>query len=143
MAYKQYCDLERDEALILLAVNRYNVLKTSEQTGISRNTLKKWSKERPKKEVPALLERAIERLLMVIPSNMDGRDWAVALGILMDKWLLVHGKATQRTENLVEFIQQMPDSDLNELIGEFEQAANRSPASLDESGAEAAISSQV
>lgn len=120
-----YSDAEVTEALIKLAINKYDYDKTAEDTGISSRTLKRWDNNATKKGIPELLERAIERMLMNIPADWRGNDWAVALGILMDKWLLVHGKATNRTEsNVVTMLQNIPDEELNELIREFEKAAN-------------------
>lgn len=129
MAYKKYSDTEQAEAMVRLAVNKYNYTQTSEQTGIPEKTLRRWDKLGIKKTVPQLLERAIERMLMNIPADWKGNDWAIALGILMDKWLLVQGKATSRTESSVmTMLQNIPDSELNELIREFEAAASQAPA---------------
>jgi hypothetical protein len=115
-----YSDAEVTEALILLAVNKYDFKKTSEQYGVTVKTLRAWEKKYPKKGVPELLERAIERMLMHIPSDMKGNDWAIALGILMDKWLLVHGKATSRAETLTRFLDDMPEDDQERIIREAE-----------------------
>ena len=97
MGYKKYSEAQIAEALIRLAINKYDYNKTSEQVSIPSRTLRRWDKDVTKKGVPELLERAIERMLMVIPANMKGSDWAIALGILMDKWLLMQCQATSRT----------------------------------------------
>lgn len=124
-----YSDAQVTEALIKLAINKYDYDKTAEDTGISARTLKRWDNNATKKGIPQLLERAIERMLMNIPADWKGNDWAIALGILMDKWLLVQGKATSRTESSVmTMLQNIPDSELNELIREFEAAASQAPA---------------
>ena len=131
MAYKEYSDAERTEALIRLASNRYDFDKTAEETGITARTLRNWEKDFPKKNVPELLERAIERMLMHIPTTWSGNEWSIALGILMDKWLLVHGKATERSENITGFLENMPDDDRQRVIAEAERilaaAAGRGP----------------
>ena len=54
---------------------------------------------------------------------MKAKDWAVSLGILMDKWLLAQGMATSRTENLFQSLSDLPDEELNELVRQFESAA--------------------
>jgi hypothetical protein len=108
------------ETIVRLAVNRFDYDKTAEQMGVTARTIRNWEKNFPKKGVPELLERAIERLLMVIPSDMKGNDWAVALGILMDKWLLVNGQATQRTENLIGSINDLPEEEKSAIIREAE-----------------------
>src|SRR5512138_1877724 len=100
MGYRDYSETEVAEALIKLAVNKYDYKKTAQATGISVRTLRRWDKLAPKKGVPDLLERAIERLLMVIPSDFNGSNWAITLGILLDKWLLMSGKPTSRAENI-------------------------------------------
>ena len=127
-----YNEEEIAEVLISLALNRYNVSKTEEETGVSSRTIRRWAKNATKKGVPELLERAVEQLLMKIPDKMTGEEWAVALGILMDKWLLMQGQATSRTEqNIYGWLQNLPDKELDKLVKEFEQAANNVVSSKD------------
>ena len=118
-----YSDSQVTEAMIRLAINKYDYKLTAEQTGISEKTLHRWDKNATKKGVPDLLERAIERMLMVIPEKWNGHDWAVSLGILIDKYQLIHGQPTERTESIFKALEEMPDSELNEIIDQFEQAA--------------------
>jgi len=132
MAYKEYSDAFKTETMVRLAVNKYDYDKTAEQTGVTARTLRNWEKDFTKKGVPDLLERAIERMLMVIPEKWSGHDWAVSLGILLDKYQLLRGEPTERTENIFKQIQNMPDNELNELISQFEQAASVSRSDLDE-----------
>jgi len=124
MAYKNYSDAFKTEAMVRLAINRFDYEKTAEQTGVTERSLRNWEKDFPKKGVPELLERAIERMLMVIPENWTGHDWAVSLGILIDKLQLIHGEPTERTENIFTAIQSLPDDELDDIIRQFEQAAN-------------------
>lgn len=122
MAYKSYSDAERTEAMIRLAVNKYDYDKTAEQLGVTARSLRNWEKDFPKKGVPELLERAIERMLMNIPTEWKGNDWSIAIGILMDKWLLVHGQATARTEQRVlGTLETLPDDDRERVIEEAER----------------------
>ena len=116
-----YSDTEKAEAVILLAVNKYDYDKTAEALGISAKTLRRWDKIVPKKGVAELLERAIERMLMHIPADMKGRDWAIALGILMDKWLLGQGMATSRSENIMGFLADMAPEEREKIIIEAER----------------------
>lgn len=122
-----YSDAEVLEALVKLAVNKYNFPMTSSDTGIPERTLRNWAsaKNGVKKGVPELLERTIERMLMVIPEKWNGQDWAIALGILMDKWLVMRGQPTSRTETIFTTLQQMPDDELDALLDEFQTAASR------------------
>ena len=46
-----YSDAFRAEALIRLAVNRYDYEKTAEQMGVPVRTLRRWDKNVPKKGV--------------------------------------------------------------------------------------------
>lgn len=118
-----YSDAFVTEAIIRLAVNKYDYKKTAEQLAIPEMTLRRWEKNENviKKSVPELLERAIERLLMVIPPDMKGQDWAIALGILMDKWLLIQGEPTNRTESLFRGIKDITPDDRNAIIQEAER----------------------
>lgn len=118
-----YSDGEVAEALVRLAVNKYDYKLTSDQIGIPVRTLRRWDKSVPKKGVHELLERAISRLLMSIPNNMSGQNWSIAVGILLDKLLLYEGKATSRVETLFGALEQIGDDELDKLIAEFEQAA--------------------
>ncbi len=116
-----YSDAERTEALILLAINKYDFKKTSKELGMTVKSLRAWEKKYPKKGVPELLERAIQRMLMHIPPDMKARDWAISLGILMDKWLLGQGLATSRSENILGFLENMPEEDRLKVIDEAER----------------------
>ena len=113
-----YSDIEKAEAIIMLAVNKYNFQKTADDFGVPVQTLRRWNKNVPKKSVPELLERAIQRLLMVIPAEMKGSDWSVALGILMDKWLLVQGHATSRTAHINEQMEKLQDDEFDRVLEE-------------------------
>lgn len=113
-----YSDIEKAETIIKLAINKYDFRKTEEDTGIPSRTIKRWLKASPKKDVAALLDRAIERMLMVIPDKWNGRDWAIALGILIDKWLLLQGEPTARSESIIRGWQELTDEQRNEVINE-------------------------
>ena len=91
--------------------------------GVTARTLQRWDKDVAKKGVPHLLDRAIERMLMVIPDNWTGTNWGITLGILIDKRQLLSGEPTERTENIFTQLQKLPDDELNDLISQFEQAA--------------------
>lgn len=113
-----YSDGEVAEALVRLAVNKYNFELTAQQTGISESTLKRWAKNEPKKSVHDLLNRAIERMLMVIPDKWDGNEWAIALGILIDKWLLMQGEPTSRTEAITRRFGGLTEDELDDVLAE-------------------------
>jgi hypothetical protein len=116
-----YSDAFVTECMIRLAVNKYDFDKTAEQMGVTARSLRNWEKSFPKKGVPELLCRAIERLLSVIPEKWDGHDWAVSLGILMDKWLLLQGEATNRTESIVRGLKDVTTDERDAIIKEAER----------------------
>lgn len=108
----KYSDAYRTEAMVRLAVNRYDYAKTAEEMGgVTVRSLRNWEKQFPKNTVPELLDRAIERLLMAIPTKFKGQEWAVALGILFDKWFLMQGEPTQRTESIVHGYRDLTDEE--------------------------------
>lgn len=113
-----YGDIEKAEALIKLAQNRYDLDRTARETGISRSSLKRWLKNEPKKSVFELLERAIQQLLMSIPTTMTGQEWAIALGILLDKWLLAQGEPTSRAETIERRIGDLSDDEYDQLLSQ-------------------------
>jgi hypothetical protein len=64
-------------------------------------------------------------MLMIIPEKWNGQDWAIAIGILIDKWQLTRGEPTSRAETIWKVLEAMPESELDELLTEFETAARR------------------
>lgn len=113
-----YSDAEVAEALIKLAVNKYDFNKTAKETGYPPQTLRRWNKNVPKKGVGDLLERAVERMLLHIPTDWSGSNWAIAVGILIDKWLLMQGEPTSRTETVMRDVAALAPSERDELIAE-------------------------
>ncbi len=111
-----YSDGEVAEALIRLSINKYDFDLTAEQSGISKSALKRWARKSPKKGVADLLDRAIQRMLMVIPKNMNTKDWAIALGILMDKWLLIQGEPTERSESLLRTMSELTKEEKDAVV---------------------------
>lgn len=116
-----YSDAEITEAMIRLAVNKYDYKLTASQLGISEKTLRRWDKNVTKKGVPDLLDRAIERMLMVIPEKWNGQDWAIALGIMIDKWLLMQGEPTSRTETIARHFGNLSADELNDVLAEADR----------------------
>mgnify|MGYP001082244981 CR=1 FL=1 len=134
-----YSDEKKAQVLIALATNKNDYTKTAEQTGVSRRTILRWSKEAPKKSdvensqmsVADLLEAALKRILADVPENWrNGQDWATAIGILIDKLQLMSEKPTSRTETVFKALSHVTDSELDELADQF-QAMARSGAAAD------------
>ena len=122
-----YSDGEVAAALVKLAINKYDYQKTSDQLGIPKMTLRRWNKKVPKRDIAGLLEHAIEHLLASIPEKMTAESWAIALGILMDKWLLVQGKATSRNENISRM--GLNPDELDDVLAEAERILDESARS--------------
>ncbi len=58
-------------------------------------------------------------MFSLMPTKWDGRDWGIALGILLDKSLLMQGEATERTEHIGGY--RLTDTE-KELVGERARA---------------------
>lgn len=120
-----YSDLEKSEALLRLAINKGDIQKTSDELGITRRTLRRWantSTNRP--GITQLLERALDRILMQVPENMNGRDWAVAVGILFDKWLLSRGEPTARLEMITNALPGVSPEEVEDVMAEASRLLN-------------------
>lgn len=129
MAFKEYDDTERAEAMFALAVNRYDYAKTAQECGVSIKTLRRWDKDAPKKDIGGLLERAIERLLSAVPNDLRGDHWAITLGILMDKWLLMQGEPTSRTETIAREIEKLTPTERDAVIADARAIIERARSS--------------
>jgi len=116
-----YSDALKTEAIIRLAINKFDYEKTAQQMQVTSRSLRNWERNFTKKGIPELLNRAIERMLMVIPETWSGHDWAIAIGILMDKWLLLQGEPTQRTENLINTFEALSDDDRRAIVEEAQK----------------------
>lgn len=118
-----YSDGEKAAALITLAQNKYDYAATSDALGIPARTLRRWDKKVTKTGgVPELLERAIQLTLANVPKEFaKGTDWAVTLGILIDKWLVMQGEATSRTENIVRNVEGLSDDERRAVVAEAQR----------------------
>lgn len=101
---RRYSDDFRATALAMLAANGGNVDRTARVLGVPRKTLEMWQKgqnEPPaelcqikKREVMEGIESAIWKLVGVEIkdfSEINLRDWGIALGITVDKYLAIKG----------------------------------------------------
>lgn len=116
-----YTDAERTEALITLALNKYNWEQASKETGIPVRTLRRWDKSDAKKTVPELLERTISRLLMKVPWQIPPKDYGIILGILLDKYLLMTGAPTSRSETVLRKLDGLSDDEWDDIQQEMER----------------------
>lgn len=116
-----YSDGQRAEALIKLWISKFDYEGVSKELGIPERTLRRWDKNVTKKSIPDLLDRAIGRLLMVIPTDMSASQWSTALGILIDKWLLMQGEPTSRTENISLQMDSLDADEYERVIAEAER----------------------
>lgn len=118
-----HSDFERAAGVLLLATNKQNYVLTAEQLGVSEQTIRNWEKESLSKNVaiPVMLEMAIKKLLEMMPDKWSGNSWAVAFGIMMDKWLLVNGQPTQRTESILNNIEELPQEQKDAVLSEADR----------------------
>lgn len=122
-----HSDFEKAAGIMLLSVNKNDYAKTAEMLGVSEQTVRDWEKLNLTKNlaIPVMLEIAIKKLLEMMPTTWNGNSWAVAFGILMDKWLLVNGQPTERTENLVSGVNELPTDERDAVIREAESIIQR------------------
>lgn len=80
----------------------------------------RWYQENADVTVPEMLEAAIKWTLQHAPTNFDPRQWAIAMGVLMDKWLLINNKPTQRLESILSGVlpEGMTQKDVDAVIRE-------------------------
>ena len=116
-----YSDGTKAAAIMRLAATGNDYKQVANEIGVSVRTLGRWAQGENvnKKEVEELLENALGQLLSHVPSKMTGRDWGIAVGILMDKWLLMRGEPTQRTERVS--VDQRTQDDLNDVLREADR----------------------
>ena len=116
-------DFERAAGVLLLATNNQNYKLTADQLGVSESTIRNWEKESLTRNIalPFMLEMTLKKLLEMMPDIWTGNSWAVAFGILMDKWLLVNGQPTQRTESIFGEIDNLPQEEKDSIVREAER----------------------
>lgn len=87
---------------------------------ISSSEVVAWFRNNDDMTVPEILEAAIRWTLDHAPKDFDPRQWAITMGILMDKWLLINNKPTQRLEQILSGV--LPEgfsaSDIDSIIRE-------------------------
>jgi len=130
-----YTDNFKTEALVRLAICGYDYDKAAADLGVHPNTLRNWERQSAKIAIPELLDRAIERLLSSIPEKMPAREWAIALGILLDKYLLLQGEPTSRSETLLRSLGVDDTTEFDAIVREAEAIL----AARDSGGAGAGI----
>jgi transposase-like protein len=122
---KHHSEFEKAAGIILLARNSGNIEETAKQLNIDKSTLHRWiaESETKKEALPILLEQAIKKMLDMMPDKWTGNSWAIAFGIMMDKWLLVNGQPTARTEQttVISDLDQMNDKEKDAILTEAER----------------------
>jgi hypothetical protein len=123
-------------ALIRLAENGHDIDGTAAEVGCSPDSLRRWAAGKSlqmsatkkaefaniaKLTVADYLEQAVKQMLDNIPATMKGNDWAVAIGILLDKWLLLNDQATERVETLHRWLEELPEDAKSTIIEEAER----------------------
>jgi hypothetical protein len=100
---KGYSPEVRENAINLLVEHRLNWRKVQNITGIDRETLKHWFNAH-KVEIGFDLREALENIAYVlvqeVPKFNSGKDWAIALGIIVEKLALLNGLANPENNNV-------------------------------------------
>lgn len=88
-----YSTEEKAKALMALVSNQLDFYQTADETGISHMTLRRWWREEGQSnfELVELLQNAATSMLLVMPQFTSGKDWAIALGIVIDKLAMLTG----------------------------------------------------
>ena len=103
---KGYPAEKRAKTLTTLAVTKNDAKRTAEIEGIGVRTVYRWQAQGPDylkdKQVSELLEGVVKGLLGNAPDPAEAnmKDWGIALGILLDKWMILGGNPTKRVENV-------------------------------------------
>lgn len=123
----QYTDEFRANALLELASNHNDFKETSQNTGVSEKQLRRWSSSTThqasivvNRQLSDMLEGAIQTLIERMPERFDGHSWNEAVGVLVDKLLLLRGQATTRTESVMRSLGDMSDDERTAIIEEAE-----------------------
>lgn len=133
MAYRKIKKSDVQTTLQLLEENDRDFTKTAEATGIHERTIRRWDQERQiealGQDIPEMLEQVIKNMLSNPPDFNNGQGWGIAVGILIDKLLLVKGKATSRHET-VSKIQNMTDEEYFKAMEDAEQLLSKARNNL-------------
>jgi len=111
MPRRSYTDDDKASALALLAMNGGNIKRTSRESGVPRATLTAWAKGRgasarvtelchlKKGELSDKLESIAHKFLDQMSATIADaslRELAIALGIIIDRMLLLRGGSRQK-----------------------------------------------
>jgi len=127
MPYKEVTKETKRKALELLIETKNNYEYVEKQTGVSIRTLKRWNTKRSNTlfktanegQISELLTARIKTMIEDEPdTNKSG--WAMAIGIFIDKMLLLEGKPTSRRESLNKVVDEASDQEMDEMIAEAE-----------------------
>lgn len=126
--YKEVTKDTKRKALELLIETKNNYDFVSSQTGVSIRTLKRWNEKRSNllfkanndaSDITELLKTRIKVMIEDEPeTNKSG--WAMAIGIFVDKMLLLEGKPTSRHQNISSTVDNASDDELDDMIAEAE-----------------------
>ena len=124
---RRYSDAFRSAALAALDANRGNLERTARELKVPKSTLEGWAKgtrnpvdpqlrTQKKADLADELEAFVLRLCQIRPEqlrNLTVKDAAIAIGVGIDKLLLLRGKPNQHTK-VEEAIPTLTSPHLNE-----------------------------
>ena len=114
----RYSEAQITEALVTLALCKYDYKAAADKTGISAKQLQNWNESKRPKTVPEMLEYTIKQVLIRVPETFDSRDWGIVLGILLDKWMVLRGAVAEDGELLTEEMKLLAEGEKRDLIAE-------------------------
>jgi hypothetical protein len=106
----------KTKTIELVALRGGDTKSVSEETGVPEPTIKRWMMKPADRTIPELLEAAIRQMFENMPDAFSAKEWSIALGILMDKYLLMTGAATSRTETITRTLDMIPEKHRDAVI---------------------------
>ena len=107
---RSFTNEEKQEALFLLSMMKYDYGKASDILEVPVSLLQEWVRTIDlRRPILLHLETTLEAMLRSVPENWAGADWAKALELLLDKYIVMVGGPTSITE-----VRSTESSTLNE-----------------------------
>lgn len=128
---RKYTPEQKAEALVVLDAHEGNAKRTATTVDIPRSTVQYWKQHENSNEVmelkaqksAALADSLLDlagAIVRVIPSRLEDapvEKLATALGITIDKWLLITGQSTSRNEHTINY-PPLPTDRLDDILSD-------------------------
>lgn len=144
MPRRSYTPEQKAKAVGLAVV--HGVVKAAEESGVPKQRVSDWladidpsgqmrtkSRDKVAEEMWAVIQIGVQEVSKGIQGDAPLRDKVVAVGVLYDKFALLTGSATSRTESR-DISGTLSDADLVNIVREAEQIASAVGAAPPPSG---------